>query len=686
MNTQVTKDGIILPYQNVDTVLLLADRYMRGTEGMAEWSTEAKKCVDMTEGKQWTAEAIAALESEDRKAFQWNEIVSIVRLVLGYQRSTKTDLKVLPNWQGGATDNVANILTKVLKQLAELSQEPYVDTEVFMDGIITGRGFYDARLDFDKNELGEISVTSSDPFSTILDPDGDEYDLNTMGYIIDDKWVSIDEVEYTYGLDAAAVLRPLFGISGMSGMPLNVMETMKTEAPWRYFGGNKEKFGGRTLENYYLQSYDSSRKNVRLLDCQHLVSCRRRYWIDLDTGRKEPVDESWTDEQIKRVLAWSVEKYKAKGKMSPIRVVTRPGKRVRWTTMVGDIIVYDNWSPYETYTKVGFFPWFRRGKTRGMVADLIEPQEAINKHGSAEIDIVARSANSGWKYHQDSLTEEGKERLENEGAAPGYNMEWKGDNEPKRIEPAAPPNILERLQLRNRDSLKTISGINDSALGQLDRVQSGVAVEARQRQSVIAIQIYMDNSSRSKELLGRKKIELLQNHYTEERLYRIDGDDGKKAEVTINKRLATGEIVNDITSGAYSMTLDETPLAKSFASAQSEEMMRMIEVGILDKNIPEVRDALIDISSLPNKELLKRAITAFQEKQLAAIGSGDKKTPEESLSYRDAPEDVRRQIEERAGLQPSATGGTVDHDAAMALEQTRATQQVPQTVPQGVPQ
>jgi hypothetical protein len=651
---QVPKQGMILPYQSTDTVLLLADRYARGIEGMAKWAEEAKKCTDMTEGAQWTPEALAVLEAQDRKAFKWNEIAPIVRLVLGYQRSTKTDLKITPSWQGSATTQTADALTSILKQLAENCQQSYVDTEVFMDGIITGRGFYDARLNFEDNELGEVFITSSDPFSTILDPDGDQYDLNELNYIIDDRWVTIDEVESVYGPDAGMMLRPLFSAAGMAGLPNSSLSALlQTAAPWRYFGGAKETFGSRTLESYYLQSYDPARKNIRLLDCQSYVRCRRRYWIDLETGRKEPVDDSWTPQQVQAVLDWSNQKYQAMGKQSPIRLVVRPGKRIRWTTMVGDIVVYDGWSPYKTYTKIGFFPWFRRGKTMGMVSDMIEPQEAINKMGSSEMDIVARSANSGWKYHHDSLTAEEKDRLQEEGASPGYNMEWKGSVPPERIEPGAPPTQLEHLQLRNRDSLKSISGINDSALGQIDRVQSGVAVEARQRQSVISVQVYMDNFSRSKELLGRKELELIQDHYTETRTYRLMGDDGKNQQVTINEKLESGEIRNDVTNGEYKFVVDETPLAKSFASAQFDETMSLIQNGVLNIQIPAVRDQIIDLSSLPNKDQLKQAIQQWQQSQASAMQSQNKRPPSESLNYKDAPDDVKRQIEQQAGLQPS---------------------------------
>lgn len=640
-----------LIYQQPDAVQLLADRYVRGTAAMAEWAETAKKCVDMTEGKQWDEMAIAALKLQDRKGFTWNEIGNIVRTVIGYFLDTRTDKKVLPGATGNGTDNTAEVLTHLLKILDSINEMKYVDAEVFLDGIITGRGYYDARLSFEKNDLGEVCITSNDPFSKILDPDGDQYDLNSLAFVIDDRWVNLDEVESVYGLNAAAALRPLLSPTQASGMPTGALNWLQTAAPWRYFGGQKDAVGWRSLESYYLQAIDPARKNVRLLDCQHKITSMRRYWIDLETGRKEPVDESWTPDQIKRVLAWSKEVYARKGKESPIRMVQRPGKRVRWTTMVGDIIVYDKWSPYESYTTVGYFPWFRRGKTKGMAEDMLEPQEAINKSGSSEIDIIARSANTGWKYEEGSLSPEEELRLKKYGSRPGFNMKYrKGHTEPSRIEPGIPPTALRDLGQRNSDKLKVISGINDSALGQLDRVQSGIAVQARQQQSVIAIQCYIDNMSRSKQLLGRKEIELIQNHYVEERIYRVLGDDGKQIEVTINQRDAAGEIVNDVVNGEYMLLVDETPLSQSFKAAQLEEAMSYVQQGIIPVT-PETRGLLIDMTSMPNKQLMKAAIA--KSDAAAAAGPGPTQRMMESINYKDAPPSIRRQMEQAAGYQPA---------------------------------
>lgn len=596
---------------NIDMMLLLADRHVRASTAMIPWATAARECIEFVEGNQWSEEEMAKLRREKRPALKWNKIRPLVRLVLGYHRNNRMTTKYLPGWDGSGTADVAQALTHLDRQIGEINHEPYVDTEVFLDGICGGRAYYDYRMGFEDNELGETKIGSKEPFSILLDPDGEDYDINKSGYVIEDRWVNLDEIEFTYGKTAAALVSPLVGSSGISGVPYSIVDFAQQIAPWRTFGGRRGIDGFRSMEAYYFQAYDPLRRNIRIIDCQHYIRVMQKVFLDLETGSKQPIPESWDEQRIQKALQWANEKYAARGQASPLRVVNRPERRVRWTTAIGDIIVWDEWSPYRTFTIVPFFPWFRRGKTEGMVNDLVDPQREINKRGSAEIDIVTRTAYSGWMYHKSGLNEEGKIKLERHGATPGINIEWQGDvhMEPKQIVPPAPPTALDHLQQKNSDALKEISSINESSLGQLDRVQSGVALEARQRQAVIGIQIYMDNMTRTKELCGGKKLELIQDHYTEERTYRLMGDDGKDQQLTINKRLESGEIANDVTNGRYSLDIDETPLSASFLSAQFDEMERMVKEGILP--IPVVQSVMVDASSIPQKDTIKRNLAQF---------------------------------------------------------------------------
>jgi hypothetical protein len=609
----MSPDDLKMPAcHSADIVLLMADRYTRASAGMIEWATLAKQCIEFFEGKQWSDAALKALNDQDRPAFKFNKIRPLVRLVLGYFGNHRTDAKLLPGYDGSGTQDIAECLTRICKVVSEINQENFVDTEVFLDGLLGGRGYVDTRMVFDRNDLGEIQVTAQDPFSIKLDPEADQYDLNTHGFIMQDRWVTIDEVAFTYGKSAAAMVAPMIRSSAyMGGIPSALMDLAEDITPWRTFAGSREALNPyMAIDSFLANAYDPARKTVRLVDCQHQIRVMQRCFIDLDTGAREPIPDSWDEKKIGRVLEWTAMKYRAMRQANPIRAVVRPMKRVRWTTMVGDLVVWDNWSPYESYTISAFFPYFRRGKTSGMVEDLIDPQMEINKRRSSQIDAVTRTANSGWTYHERSLDERGKQNIEANGATPGVNIEWRGEQwmEPKRIMAAAPPMAMERLETRATDDLREISGINESALGQLDRVQSGRALEARQRQAVIAIQPFMDNMTRTKELTTRKKVELIQNHYTEKRIYRAFGDDGKDSLITINARTAAGDIVNDVTNGRYSIVVDESPLSASFISAGLEDMLDLIEKGVLTLT-PTVKNAVIDASSIPHKEAIKRENT-----------------------------------------------------------------------------
>lgn len=602
-----------LPEQDMNVVLLMGDRYTRASQAMESWATTAKKAIDYVEGRQWTEAELKKAEEQSRPALTFNKVGALMRLILGYHRNNRVDIKYLPDDAGIASEAVASGLTKLVKRISENNQEPYIDTEVFMDGLFTGRGYYDHRLDFSNNLFGEMKITARDPHTVKLDPDGESYDINeTCTYVQEDRWVSIEEIELTYGRGAAAMVYPLVFRSGYSGMPASVTEYVNAVMPWRTFGGRQSADQANFAE-YWQNCYDPARKNIRIVDCQHKVKVWRRFIVDLDTGDMVPVPDDHDDERLKKMLLWAQAQHAKVGKPCPLRVIHRLSARLRWTTMVGDMLVYDKWSPYNSFTMTPFFPYFRRGATKGAVEDLFDSQDEINKRRSANIDIVTRTAHSGWKYHEKGLDPEQQVKLENYGAAPGINIKWKGEPhmEPRKIEASAPPMAFERLELHGQDDLREISGINKDLLGMDDTVKSGRAIEARQRQGVMAIQMYMDNMSRTKELGARKKLEIIQTKYTQKRVYLVIGEQGKPEPLALNDRLASGQIINDVTLGKYKVSIDETPLSASFAAGQFEEAMEIIEKGVVPKEI--MTDIIIESSSLPHKDAIKKRAEMMQK-------------------------------------------------------------------------
>ena len=624
-----------LPEQDQELVHRLALRWIRAAGPHNEWAEIAKECTNFLEGRQWTLEQIAQMREIKRTALTINKIAPLFRLVMGYQSSNRMDITYLPTSDGASSEEVADLLKMIQKSEAGRIDLKFTDSEVFGDGITTGRGFWDARLCFEENDFGEVGVGCSDPFSTYIDPDCSHCDLNDYqngaAYIQDSVWTDLDNIETLYGPEAAEQVEYQMSHNHASSLLHFLGE--QDISPRRYFGNYADdKAYANWSDVYHMDFVDNQAKRFRLLDSQYYITRIMPCFVDLETGDKEAIPDDWMEDKNQ----WKIQKAMdyAENRGNPLKIVRRPVRRVRWTVTCGDVVIHDGWSPYKTYTKIPYYPYFRRGTTIGMVQDLRDPQTEMNKKRSVLVDILNRNANSGWIYEENSLDPEQEENLRMYGATPGINIKWKrkeNGERPQRIEAGGYPQGLDRLEEKAREDLNQISGINESALGQLDTVQSGRAIEARQRQAVLSIQLYQDNFARSKKIQGRKFLEIFQQHYTEPRIYRIMGEDSSMAIYEINKKQQTGSNsvtrLNDITVGKYSVDVDEVPISATFKQGQFEETMMLLEklgpIGMaLVQSNPEL---IIDQTSLPRKEEWKQSLMQATSQQ--ALMAGQQASP-----------------------------------------------------------
>ena len=95
-----------------------------------------------------------------------------------------------------------------------------------------------------------------------------------------------------------------------------------------------------------------------MLEQQHVVITKRLFFIDPVTGDKKAVPDHWDRNRIARVLAV------ANQRGENLNVLKMPARRIRWTVTAADHVLYDEWSPYRTFTIVPYFPYFRYGYTK----------------------------------------------------------------------------------------------------------------------------------------------------------------------------------------------------------------------------------------------------------------------------------------------------------------------------------
>lgn len=145
--------------------------------GHRDYVRLAKKCNEFYEGEQWDAADKAKLEKEGRPALTLNMVLSTVNAIIGEQMERKLDVTYRP--RGHGNEDTAFRLNKITRFILNTNKYDDVEEEVFSDGVITGRGFFDIRMCFERNMQGDIAITGEDPVDIVIDPEAKSMDLRS---------------------------------------------------------------------------------------------------------------------------------------------------------------------------------------------------------------------------------------------------------------------------------------------------------------------------------------------------------------------------------------------------------------------------------------------------------------------------------------------------------------------------
>ena len=564
------------------------DRYVRARDnGHLEYIEMAKKCDAFYRGDQWDDNDISNLEAEGRPALTINTVLPTVNTVLGEQSTRRADVQFKPR-RGGEAE-VAHTLTKLYMQIADNNKLDWVEQQVFSDGLILdGRGWFDVRMDFSDHVEGEVRITAKDPLDILIDPDAKDSDPKTWNEVFETRWMTLDEIQESYGKKKAEQLQFIAENGNSYGR-----DSVEYE---------ENRFGDLDAETDYIgistTGSDDDYRNLRALrviERQHRRMQRVMCFVDPVTGDSRDAPDEWSETKIKKF-----------GKQYGLSVISKVKRKVRWTVTCDQIVLHDDWSPYDNFTLIPFFAYFRRGRPFGMVRNLLSPQEQLNKIASQELHIVNTTANSGWMVESGSLVGLSADDLEEHGAETGLVLEYnRGSTPPVKIQPNSIPTGLDRISQKAAANIKAISGINDSMLGSDSAEVSGIAIRAKQNRGVIMIQVPLDNLRKSRQYLAESILHCIQSFYTEERVIQVTNEDDPlkpREEMVINQQTPEGRIINDLTLGEYDVIISTAPARDSFDEVQFAEALNLRQVGV---SIPD--DAIIEYSHLARKgELAKR--------------------------------------------------------------------------------
>ena len=335
---------------------------------------------------------------------------------------------------------------------------------------------------------------------------------------------------------------------------------------------------------------------MRVVERQHKKISRAAFFVDPDTGDQRQAPDEWSEAKNKKFA-----------KQYNLTLISKVIRKVRWTVTCDKVVLHDDWSPYNQFTVVPFFCYFRRGRPFGAIRNLLSPQEQLNKIASQELHIVNTTANSGWMVESGSLVGMTADDLEEHGAETGLVLEYaRGTTPPQKIGANQIPTGLDRIAQKAAANIQTISGINDSMLGTDSAEVSGIAIQAKQNRGAIMIQVPLDNLAKTRQYLAEKVLNLIQTFYTEERVVQVTNEDDPmqpREPMLLNAMTPEGDIINNLTIGEYDVIVTSAPARDSFDETQFAEALSLRQAGVA---IPD--DAIVSYSHLLKKEELAKRI------------------------------------------------------------------------------
>ncbi len=560
--------------------------------GHEEWMRKAARCFDFWYGKQWTDADRAKLAKAGRPALTFNTIESLTRSMKGMQRALRNDVRFAP--VNDATPESAQAQDAIWLHVQSENQLDFLESEVYLRGLVTGRAYYDVRVDFDDSLQGEATVSGLRSSDVILDPSFMEYDPVKWPQVITRQWTNLLDIEHRFGPDVARRLANN-GPPEWCDIDDTIMGKNLGALPWYSLG-----FTVGEIDEKLVRAY-------RVLERQYYVLKLKDVFVDIATGDTSEIPESWERNRIAHVLQT----------VPGLTTMKRKVKTVRWTVTCDDEVLHDDDSPYKWFTVVPFFPEMLDGFTVGAVENMLDPQELFNKVTSQELHIINTTANSGWKTKVGNLKNYTPEQLELEGAKTGIVLEVEDLSQTDKIQPNQVPQGHDRISFKADQILRMNSGMSNQNRGFAREDVAGQAILANQAASDLNFAGWLANLHRSKQILAKRVLDCVQAYYTETRSIMINRGSTFRPEfqtVTINQLTPEGEVVNDVTKGKYTTVLVPSPSRTTLSESEFEALVKLrTEVGIAISD-----DLMIELAPIANKMQILQTLKGDSNQQQQA--------------------------------------------------------------------
>jgi hypothetical protein len=562
---------------------------------------------DFYDGLQWSDEDAQALMERGQAPLVYNQIKPTINWMLGTERRTRIDGKVLPREEGD--EEAAEVKTKLLKYLSDVNRTEFARSQAFRSQIIAGLGWMEDCINPDPT--AELLATRFVDWKQVYhDSNATELDLSDGRYIFRWSWVDLDQAiamcpEYKETLEAAAIDETQLGADEDDVWYMG--SRVNNSSSGDYAGASRRGMGGGMV--------NCGRERVKLIECWYTMPASRKVVRSMDPEAKH-LDGETFDPQDGDMARMHAEGF--------ITVAQHQYQEMRCALMTEDVLLYEAKSPYRhnrfPLTPQWCYRRHRDGLPYGVVRDIRDAQIDYNKRASKALYIL-----STVRVIMESGAVNDINELRAEVARPDAIIEVQGKREFRIEQDKQLADQHIQLMLMNGQIIRDVGGVTDQNLGKDSDSLSGKAIGKLQDQGTIVTAALFDNKRLAVQIQTEKQLSLIEQFYTAPKVVRIIGENKPVEWLRLNQYDETeGKYLNDITKSKADFIVGEQDFRASMRQAMFESMMELVgklppEVGI------KLLDMVIDFADVPNKE----EIVARIRKINGQADPSRKPTPEE---------------------------------------------------------
>jgi hypothetical protein len=612
----------------------LLSHYLRELDAQAPSRREMEMDEAFYDHDQWDPEDAAILRARGQEPLTYNIIAQSVNWILGTERRTRTDYRILPRRKDGGQQ--AERKSQLLKYLSDTNLTEFKVSRAFADGAKPGLGWL---------ECGVQDDTEGEPIyegyvswrNMIYDTSAQEPDLSDSRFMFRTKWLDSDTTKALFptrdGIIDASVSRhyewgPVMDMHGDE--PMDSQEQYSQD------------------QNYSsIEASAYERPRLRVIEA----------WFRVPETTDRIAGGDFSGEIYDPTSPGHV----AAIENGEAEIRQRPTFRMYVMVMTLNGVLWFSESPYR-HNQYPFTPIFgyrkaSDGTPYGVIRGMRDAQKDVNKRFSKAQAILNTNKTIMDKGAVDDLDEFAEEVSRPDAII----VKNQGKQLDIGVDRDLAPAHLEIMQI-SMNLIQTLSGVTDEAMGRTTNATSGRAIMARQEQGQMSTAQLFDNLRLARQHHGAKVLSLIEQYMSEEKTFRITNQRGNPEYITINDGLPE----NDITRSKADYIISEEAWNATLRQAAVDQFMEMLtQVGPVAPNVVmSLLDLVVEMMDLPNGEEVVRRI-----RQITGMEDpdADPNQPDPDREAREAQKAKEQAMQERAAeAEIAALEGRAQKEAAQA--------------------